>query len=124
MNGVRTCNKTITNRVHNVFFVILFVNDYLTNKRRKNIEAPYVRKKITAPFLALTANINIFCVISRLFCVRAIIIVRFVVWETRVRHVAINVHQNKKGTARRKISRRHVSFVNTYTHTTFSYAPV
>lgn len=31
----------------------LFVNDYLTNKRRKNIQASYVRKKVTAPFHAL-----------------------------------------------------------------------
>ena len=27
------------------FFVILFVNNYLTNKRRKNIQASYIRKK-------------------------------------------------------------------------------
>lgn len=32
----------------------LFVNDYLTNKRRKNIQASYVRKKVTAPFHALS----------------------------------------------------------------------
>lgn len=33
------------NKVTFVFLIILFVNDYLTNKRRKNIEASYVRKK-------------------------------------------------------------------------------
>lgn len=33
-------------RYNNIFFfVILFVNNYLTNKRRKNIQASYVRKK-------------------------------------------------------------------------------
>lgn len=42
-------------RLHTSFLFSrdLFVNDYLTNKRRKNIQASYVRKKVTAPFHAL-----------------------------------------------------------------------
>lgn len=41
-------------RPRGVFFSRdLFVNDYLTNKRRKNIQASYVRKKVTAPFHVL-----------------------------------------------------------------------